>query len=89
VEDQDQVVSYLCRIWLNQISVFPSDGLFARSIFNALPASRRSNFGASMFHCRALSGYEENQAINSSRESVMCIARSCITNGALDLIVDL
>ena len=32
-------------------------------------------------------GDEENQAINSSRESVMCIARSCITNGALDLTV--
>ena len=33
-------------------------------------------------------GDEENQAINSSRESVMCNTRSCITNGALHLIVN-
>ncbi len=71
---------------LNRSFVALYNCTITRDSFNALPTARRSNFGTSIFHCRAL-GDEENQAINSSRESVMCIARSCITNGALHLIV--
>ena len=33
-------------------------------------------------------GHEEIQTINASRESIMCIAHTCITNGALHIIVD-
>jgi hypothetical protein len=56
-----------------------------QGFFSALPAVSQPL----QFWCVnvSLSGHEENQAINSSRESVMCIARSCITNGALHLIV--